>query len=61
MKTGDLIRLRGREQQWIGVIVSLCYSFGVRRGKEDKALVYYTDGTKGEPWLHELEVISEAK
>ena len=60
MKVGDLIRLRGREQ-WIGVIVSLCYSFGVRRGKDDKALVYYTNGTKGEPWVKDLEVISELK
>ena len=60
MKTGDLVRWRGREQ-WIGVVVSLCYSFGVRREKEDKALVYFTNGTKGEPWIKDLEVISEAK
>ena len=60
MKVGDLVRLKPTPH-WTGIVISFLHSFGVRRGKEDKALVYYTNGTKGEPWVKDLEVISELK
>jgi len=60
MKVGDLVRLK-HSKHWTGIVISFLHSFGVRRAKEDKALVYYTNGTVGEPWIKDLEVISEAK
>ena len=69
MKVGDKVRLKDSEDwgDWTGTVISLefstpfLFSFGVIREKEDKALVYYTNGTVGEPWIKDLEVISEAK
>ena len=62
MKIGDLVRLK-HSKHWTGIVISFLHwpSPALRRAEEDKALFYYTNGTKGEPWIKDLEVISEAK